>query len=119
MTPQCQRDGRVGDESPRRRGLAVGLLLVGISLSVPAIRAAEPVNSAASATEAARRLMKARCTGETRCQYRAERDGKQWRVWVNFARRNAAHAGARPIADGYVVLYFDAQGTLIRRVEGE
>ena len=90
-----------------------------MSLLVPASRAAEPVNSATSATEAAKRLMKARCAGETLCRYRAERDGKQWRVWVHFAKRNAAHAGARPVADGYVVLYFDAHGTLIRRVEGE
>lgn len=104
--------------APNHGRRAIVLMLAGALLPAAFCQAAEPITSTASATEAAKHLMKVRCAGETACKYKAEREGKQWRVWVHFSKR-ADRAGARPVADGYVVLYFDGQGTLIRRVEGE
>lgn len=64
------------------------------------------IHDSAGAIEAARRHTKARCTASAPCKYKAQRDGKQWRVWVE-------HAG------GTLVLYFDAEGNLLRRLEAD
>lgn len=73
----------------------------------------------ASAVAAAKRYLKARCTTETPCKFKPEHEGKQWRVWVQLTRRHAANEAPRPYPGGTVVLYFDAKGTLIRRLEAE
>lgn len=61
----------------------------------------------ASAIEAAKRYTKAKCTTQAPCAFKARREGKQWNVWVQFPKQ------------GHVVLYFDAEGSLVRRIEGE
>ena len=79
--------------------------------------AAEPtaITNAESAMEAAKRYTKASCTGDTRCTYKPERDGKQWRVWVRMTKRE----GTRSTAAGSLVLYFDRDGNLLRRLEAD
>ena len=73
----------------------------------------------ASAIEAAKRYLKARCTTETPCTFKPEHEGKQWRVWVQLTKRDAANEAPRPFPGGTVILYFDAKGSLTRRLEAE
>ena len=77
------------------------------------------ISDAASAVDAAKRYVKARCTDETPCKFKPEREGKQWRVWVQTTRRDSANAAPRPYPGGTLILYFDAKGNLIRRLEGD
>jgi hypothetical protein len=73
----------------------------------------------ASAIAAAKRYTKAQCAAETPCTYKPRREGKQWNVWVQFTKRSAPDKAPRPYPGGHVVLYFDREGSLVRRVEGE
>ena len=73
----------------------------------------------ASAIAAAKRYTKARCTKETPCEFRARREGKQWNVMVEFSKRNNPREIAQRYPGGHVLLYFNQQGQLVRRVEGE
>jgi hypothetical protein len=72
--------------------------------------AAEPtrISDEASAIAAAKRYTKGRCGAVGACTYRARREGKQWNVLVEFKKRG-----------GHVLLYFNQDGQLVRRVEGE
>jgi Tfp pilus assembly protein FimT len=72
----------------------------------------------ASAIEAAKRYTRGRCTSQAPCTFRAEREGRQWRVWVHLSRRDPQR-GAAPDSERYVILFFDSDGNLIRRVEGQ
>jgi hypothetical protein len=78
-----------------------------------------PITDEASAVEAAKRFLKARCTAATPCKFRPEHEGKQWRVWVQLTRRNSAKEAPRPYPGGTLILYFDEKGTLTRRLEGD
>jgi hypothetical protein len=78
-----------------------------------------PVTDEASAIAAAKKYTKGRCTVETPCAFKPRREGKQWNVWVEFTKRNAPGAKAYPYPGGHVLLYFDAEGRLVRRVAGE
>jgi hypothetical protein len=78
-----------------------------------------PVTDEASAVAAAKAYTKARCSVETPCAFRPRREGKRWNVWVEFTQRAARGERARPYPGGHVVLYFDAEGHLVRRIEGE
>ena len=78
--------------------------------AVVAAVAAEPVTTAQAATEAARRYTKALCTERKPCRYRAEAQGpREWRVWVYQGK------GTEP----RVILFFDREGNLVRRIQGE
>jgi hypothetical protein len=66
------------------------------------------ITDAASAVEAARKYVKARCPPEKPCKFKPEREGKQWRVWVKL-----------PPPAGSLVLYFDTEGNLLRRLEAD
>ena len=77
------------------------------------------ISDNASAVEAAKRYLKARCTTETPCTFKPEHEGKQWRVWVQLTKRNAPGAAPRPYPGGTLILYFDAKGSLLRRLEGD
>ena len=59
----------------------------------------------ASAIAAAKRYVKAQCTGKP-CHFIARQEGSQWNVRVEFK-------------GGYVLLYFNQDGQLVRRVSGE
>ena len=72
----------------------------------------------ASAIAAAKRYTKAQCT-ETPCQYRARREGTQWNVWVDFTKRARPGATPQPYHGGHVILYFNQDGQLVRRIKGE
>ena len=76
------------------------------------------VTDQASAIQAAKRYTKAQCT-DTPCNYRARREGKQWNVWVEFTKRASPGAAPKPYPGGHVILYFDAEGSLVRRIQGE
>ena len=73
----------------------------------------------ASAIEAAKRYLKTRCTAETPCQFKPEHEGKQWRVWVRLTRRNSPGSAPAPYPGGTLILYFDEDGSLKRRLEGD
>jgi hypothetical protein len=77
------------------------------------------VTDEASAIAAAKRYTKARCNAETPCEFRARREGKQWNVFVEFTKRNHPGEIAQRFPGGHVLLYFNQQGQLVRRVEGE
>ncbi len=73
----------------------------------------------ASAIEAAKRYLKARCTSETPCTFKPQHEGKQWRVWVQLTKRSAANRAPHHYPGGTLILYFDAAGNLTRRLEGD
>ena len=87
--------------------LIVSVATLSMASEPPAIR------DAASAVEAAKRYVRGRCTAEAKCTFKAEREGKQWRVWVQPAKRGSSRDAAS------VILFFDTNGNLIRRLEGE
>lgn len=60
----------------------------------------------ASAIAAAKRYTRGQCANTT-CKYKARREGKQWNVYVEHPK------------GGHVVLYFNQDGQLVRRVQGE
>jgi hypothetical protein len=80
---------------------------------------AEAITDTASAIQAAKRYTKASCNTETPCTYKAQRDGKQWRVWVKLTKRNSPRGAPIQYPGGDMILYFDRDGHLIRRLDGE
>ena len=93
--------------------------LIGLLASLPAAAEGRAITDKASATEAARRFLKTRCTDDLPCKFKPERDGKQWRVWVQTTRRASPNQAPKPYPGGTLVLYFDANGTLTRRLEAD
>ena len=76
------------------------------------------VTDEASAIAAAKRYTKAQCT-QTPCEYRPRREGKHWNVWVGFTRRNRPGEKPQPYHGGHVILYFNEEGQLVRRIQGQ
>ena len=97
------------------RGL---LAIVLCSASVAVANESTRVTDEASAIAAAKRYTKAQCT-ETPCHYRPRREGKQWNVWVDFTKRDRPGAKPQPYHGGHVILYFNQEGQLVRRIKGE
>jgi hypothetical protein len=89
-------------------------LFLGAGTVAVALAAETRISDQASAVEAAKRYLKARCTAEAPCKFRAEREASQWRVWVELPRTSASRGPAKQI-----VLFFDVSGNLIRRLEVE
>lgn len=77
------------------------------------------ITSKAAAIDAAKRYLKGRCNAQTPCKFRPEHEGRQWRVWVQLTRREAANRAPHPYPGGTLVLYFDENGNLIRRLEAD
>ena len=73
----------------------------------------------ASAIAVAKRYTKARCTASKPCEYRARREGKQWNVMVEFSKRADSKEVTQRAAGGHLLLYFNQDGQLVRRVEAE
>jgi hypothetical protein len=99
-------------------GLGLASLVALVVCASFEARAAQ-VTDEASAIAAAKRYTKARCSVETPCTFRPRREGQHWNVWVEFTQRNARGQKAQPYPGGHVILYFDAEGRLVRRIEGE
>jgi hypothetical protein len=95
------------------------VLVVALFAGVGSEAGSTEVTDEASAIAAAKRYTKARCAVETPCTFKARREGKQWNVWVEFTKRNRPGDKPQPYPGGYVLLYFDAEGYLVRRVEGQ
>ena len=93
------------------RDIGAMLLIAASSLAL-GVRGA-PIDGPAAAIETAKRYTKGRCTAQTPCAYKPQREGKQWRVWV-VRTEKGGRKDARTL-----VLYFDLNGNLIRRIEGE
>lgn len=92
------------------------ILAFGAAFAATVVVAADArIADAASATEAAKRYLKARCTSQAPCKFKPERDGNQWRVWVELPKRASKKDGPAP----QLVLFFDTNGNLIRRLEVE
>ncbi|HWH40479.1 MAG TPA: hypothetical protein VNU21_11615 [Usitatibacter sp.] len=70
------------------------------------------ITSAAEAIDAAKKYVKGRCVPSPPCKYRAQHEGPQWRVWVDLPKK-----GATP--GGHIILFFDLDGNLVRRLEGD
>lgn len=77
------------------------------------------ITDTASAILAAKRYTKASCNAVTPCTYKAQREGKQWRVRVTLTKRHSPRDAARPYAGGELFLYFDTSGNLIRKINAE
>lgn len=103
----------------RCSGSAIGLFTI-LLLPVTGAMADEStrVTDEASAIAAAKRYTKAQCT-DTPCHYRPRREGKQWNVWVDFTRRDRPGARPQTYHGGHVILYFNEEGQLVRRIKGE
>jgi hypothetical protein len=80
---------------------------------------AAEITDEASAVAAAKRYTKARCSEKRPCEFRARREGSQWNVLVEFSRRGERGEVANKHPGGHLLLYFNRQGQLVRRVEGE
>jgi hypothetical protein len=90
-------------------------MVIGVAVAAESTQ----ITDEASAIAAAKRYTKARCTTETPCEFRARREGKQWNVYVEFTKRNNPREIAQKFPGGHVILYFNQQGQLVRRLEGE
>jgi hypothetical protein len=93
----------------------VAMMVIGVAVAAESTQ----ITDEASAIAAAKRYTKARCTTETPCEFRARREGKQWNVYVEFTKRNNPREIAQKFPGGHVILYFNQQGQLVRRLEGE
>ena len=93
----------------------VGTMVIGVAVAAESTQ----ITDEASAIAAAKRYTKARCTTETPCEFRARPEGKQWNVYVEFTKRNDPREIAQKFPGGHVILYFNQQGQLVRRLEGE
>jgi hypothetical protein len=80
---------------------------------------AASITDEASAIAEARKYVKARCSDQSPCRFRPRREGARWNVWVEFTRRDSPGAKPHPYSGGHVILYFDADGRLVKRIEGE
>lgn len=98
-------------------GLLVGIAAVLVSVAVAAD--SSQITDEASAVAVAKKYMKARCTAETPCEFRPRREGKQWNVWVEFTKRGRPGQKAQPYHGGHVILYFNQEGQLLRRIDGQ
>lgn len=97
----------------------VSAVTVLIPMTIGAQTQAPRIENPASAIEAAKRWTKARCNPETPCTFKPEREGNQWRVWVQLTKRNAPNQAPQPYPGGTLILYFDVNGNLLRRLEGD
>jgi hypothetical protein len=95
--------------------------LVGAAICAGAAIAADStaITDEASAIAAAKRYTRSRCTQATPCEFRARREGRQWNVMVEFSKRNKPREITQRPAGGHVLLYFNQEGQLVRRVEGD
>jgi hypothetical protein len=98
-----------------QRLLAIAFAATGAAVAADSTQ----ITDEASAIAAAKRYMKARCTGETPCAFRPKREGPQWNVWVEFTKRGRAGEKPQPYHGGHAILYFNQQGQLVRRIDGE
>ena len=95
------------------------LVLAIVMLSASGVVAAEParVTDEASAVAVAKKYVKAQCTA-TPCHFKPRREGSQWNVLVEFTKPTPAGKLER-YPGGHVLLYFNQEGQLVRRVKGE
>jgi hypothetical protein len=97
-------------------------LLAAIAIAAASLGAvAEPsaITDAESAIAAARRYTKGQCTPESPCTYKAQHEGRQWRVRVQLSKRKTAREVAQQNPGGSIILYFDTGGNLIRRLDAD
>ena len=99
--------------------LAIPSALALCLAATPATAESNAITDEASAIAAAKRYTKARCTPQAPCEYKARREGKQWNVMVLFSPRARPREATNRAPGGHVLLYFNEQGQLVRRVEGE
>lgn len=90
-----------------------------LAISVAAASESSAITDAASAILAAKRYTKVSCNAVTPCTYKAQREGKQWRVAVKLTKRDSPRGTAYPYAGGDMFLFFDSRGYLIRRLGGD
>lgn len=95
--------------------IIAAVLVVGVGFEA----VSAPVTDEASAIAEAKKYTKGRCNAETLCTFNPRREGKQWNVLVEFTKRNTRGEKTSRHPAGHVLLYFDAEGRLVRRVQGE
>ena len=94
-------------------------VVAALTIGFAAAAEVSAITNAASAILAAKQYTKASCNAVTPCTYKAQREGKQWRVAVKLTKRNSPRGAALPYAGGDMFLYFDQRGYLLRRLSGE
>ncbi len=100
--------------------LSLALVVINVLVAGEGIAAKSgPINSKAAAIAVAKQYTKGKCTPQTPCVYDAQREGKNWRVYVRFTMRNSPREPAFHYPGGDTTLYFDEQGALVRRFDGE
>ena len=96
------------------------MCVIALAFAGPAAAAdATQIKDEAAAIAAAKRYTKARCTAQQPCEYKARREGSQWNVMVEVSRRAPKGEVSNKYAGGHLLLYFNPQGQLLRRVEAE
>jgi hypothetical protein len=94
-------------------------VIAALTISLVAAAESSAITDTASAVRAAKRYTKASCNTATPCTYKAQREGKQWRVAVKLTKRSSPQGTAHLYPGGDMFLYFDASGHLIRRLSSE
>jgi len=95
-----------------KRRLLVALVFATLPAALVGTAEAARIGSAAEAIDAAKKYVKGRCVPSPPCKYRAQHEGPQWRVWVDLPKK-----GSTP--GGHIILFFDLEGNLVRRLEGD
>ena len=94
---------------------AFAALTIGVAAAVES----NAITDAATAIRVATRYTKVGCNAVTPCTYKAQREGKQWRVAVKLTKRDSPRGAPYPYAGGDMCLFFDSRGYLIRRLGGD
>jgi hypothetical protein len=92
--------------------------LAALLAAAPCFNEAAPLADENAAIAEARKYVKGRCT-DTPCHFKARREGKQWNVWVDFTKPTGRGKKPETYHGGHVILYFDAEGRLVRRIQGQ
>ena len=102
-------------KQPHQFFAAVAAMAIGVAAAAES----SAITDAASAIRVAKRYTKASCNAVTPCTYKAQREGKQWRVAVKLTKRDSPRGAAYPSPGGDMFLFFDSRGYLLRRLGGD
>ena len=115
---QLRHEFGVGPGSPLMRFARYISSIAALAASAFVWAESGRVTDEASAIAVAKKYVKAQCGAEKPCYFKPRREGSQWNVLVEFTKRNEAGKFER-YPGGHVLLYFNQEGQLVRRVQGE
>jgi len=102
------------------RCLLVATVVV-TSFCAPGLSSAETkaITDGGSAITAAKTHLSEKCTASTPCTFEVQRDGKLWRVFVEFTMRNSPKEPVFKFPGGHAWLYLDENGNVVRYTGGQ